>query len=254
MVLKQLFFLRGDIMNKMFVVLKLSGAGLKGNNAIDIEKLKHYAGMVLCLINGGYNVSTVVGGGNIARKKYLINAIQGSDEMLDQAGMMAAAINSMLLAAMIKSLNGSVRTTLMSPIHIRFSGRENPYALDYTSNIAKKVLSESCSSVLIGGTGRLGVTTDTAAAELARDSNSKYLIKVTNVPGVFDKNPAEHNDAKLLTKITFDYAIENKLGIMDQQAYETCKESKTNIIVCQIDDPIMILKALSGELGTLIHI
>lgn len=70
---------------------------------------------------------------------------------------------------------------------------------------AKKAL-ETHKITLMGGTIP-GITTDADAALLAECTGAKRLINVSNVDGIYDKNPSAHKDAKKYKTLQFDSLV-----------------------------------------------
>ncbi|OIO21926.1 hypothetical protein AUJ17_00150 [Candidatus Micrarchaeota archaeon CG1_02_47_40] len=60
--------------------------------------------------------------------------------------------------------------------------------------------------VLMGGTIP-GITTDADAALLAECIGAKRLVNVSNVDGIYDKNPAAHKDAKKFGTLSFEKLV-----------------------------------------------
>lgn len=108
--------------------------------------------------------------------------------------------------------------------------------------------------ILGGGTGHVGCTTDTAAAEKAVELNCKYLIKLSNnIDGVYDKDPNKFSDAVKYDTISFQEAFDKELGILDREAFAICQKNKISIIVINTGLMSKIPNILNGEkLGTLV--
>ena len=79
-----------------------------------------------------------------------------------------------------------------------------------------------------------GQTTDTPASELARDFKTIF-INLTNVSGLYNKNPKKHKDAKLIPQISWkDFRkITNKIKfksgqnfVLDQKSSKIIEENK----------------------------
>lgn len=77
-------------------------------------------------------------------------------------------------------------------------------------------------------------TSDTTSAEIAKKFNSIF-INLTNVPGLHDKNPLEHKDAKFIPDISWEN-FDRMAGrmkfepgqhfVLDQTASKIIKENK----------------------------
>ncbi len=92
-----------------------------------------------------------------------------------------------------------------------------------------------------------GSTTDGTAAEIAQKIKADLFINITNVEGLYDKDPKTNPNAKFIRKIShkdfydkFISKIESKPGmhfIMDHKAAKICRESNIKIIILsKLDD------------------
>ena len=129
-----------------------------------------------------------------------------------------------------------------------------PVANDINSKDAIKALDEGKIVVFGGGTGHPGCTTDTASALRAKDINADMILKLTNVDGVYDKDPHVYEDAKRYDDITFKEVLEKELGVMDLAAMEMCMEDNIEIVVMNIDDEDGFDKFINEEkIGTRVY-
>jgi uridylate kinase len=103
-----------------------------------------------------------------------------------------------------------------------------------------------------------GRSTDANAALAAELINADMLIKMTDVDGIYTKDPKIFKDAKKMEKISFDeiekYAVEGSpgaYGILDKLAIEVIKRSKIKTFVINGKEPENLLYLLNGEkIGT----
>lgn len=188
-------------------------------------------------------LALVVGGGNIFRGRY--KAEQVDEATADYMGMMATIINGMGLQEALERLGAPTR--MMTAIEAK------AVAEPYIRRKAMKHLSRGRIVIFTAGTGNPFFTTDSGAALRAAELDCDIILKATNVDGVFDKDPNKHSDAKLLTKITYQEAIEKNLDVMDATAFALCKRQKIPIVVFNIDKLDDIDKILEGHsFGTLV--
>ena len=64
------------------------------------------------------------------------------------------------------------------------------------------------------------------------------LLKATNVDGVYDKDPAKHDDAVKYEEVTFQDAIEKSLKVMDKTAFALAQENEMPIVVFNFLRPV----------------
>lgn len=233
--------------NKKFnrVLLKVSGEALLGEqgHGIDGDILTHYANEIKSAHEEGYELSVVIGGGNIFRG--VKGATEGMDRVQgDYMGMLATMINSMALQDALE--RKGVQTRLMSAI------RMEEIAEPYIRRRAIRHLEKGRVVIFGAGTGNPYFTTDTAASLRAIEINAEVILKGTRVDGIFDSDPEQNADAEKFDKITGDEVLSRRLDIMDLTAFTLCRENETPIIVFNMNKSGNLKKAIAGtgEIGS----
>ena len=108
--------------------------------------------------------------------------------------------------------------------------------------------------ILAAGTGNPFFTTDTAAALRGMEMNVDIVLKATKVDGVYSADPKIDPSATRYTKITFDDAMAQNLGIMDATAFALCRDQKLPIKVFSIFKHGALKRVVMGEdEGTLVY-
>ncbi len=80
------------------------------------------------------------------------------------------------------------------------------------------------------------------------------IIKLTNVDGVYDKDPNKFSDAVMYNDITFDEVLEKELGVMDLSAMEICRDNNIQILVTNIDNKSALKDIINGKkVGTRVY-
>jgi uridylate kinase len=228
------------------ILLKLSGEALMGDQQFGIqsETLSIFADEIKEVVNAGYEVGIVVGGGNIFRGLQAgnigIERAQG-----DYMGMLATVINGMALQGALESKG--VYTRLMSALNI------SQVCEQYIRRKAMRHLEKGRCIIMAAGTGNPYFTTDTAAALRANEIEADVILKGTSVDGIYTADPKKDANATKFETISFDEVMMKNLRIMDQTAFALCKENKMPIIVFNIKQRGNILRILQGEkIGTLV--
>ena len=229
------------------VVLKLSGEALMGDRAYgqDPERLTALARAVQGVHALGVEVAAVVGGGNIYRG--MAESARGMDRAsADYAGMLATVLNALAVQDACERLG--LTTRVMSALDIQ------EVAEPYIRRRAVRHLEKKRVVIFAAGTGNPYFTTDTAAALRACEIGADVLLMGKNgVEGVLDRDPREHDDAKLIPRITHLEAIERGLRVMDTTALSLCMENAMPIRVFNVNDEENIVRVVTGvELGTLV--
>ena len=211
---------------------------------IDTKKISSYANEIKSVIELGYEVAVVIGGGNIFR------GVQVEGQGLDRAqgdymGMLATIINGMALQAALEKIKKQTR--LLSAIKME------QIAESYIRRRAIRHLQKNRVVIFGGGTGNPYFTTDTAAALRAVEMQADAILKGTKVDGIFTSDPEINPSAKKYNEITFQEVYENKLKVMDMTAFTLCQENKLPIIVFNINKKGNLIKALEKDnVGTIV--
>lgn len=228
------------------VLLKLSGEALvgRGGYGIDPAILDQIAREVAITVELGVGLGIVVGGGNIFRG--LSASARGMDRAsADYMGMLATVMNAVALSDALEKHN--VVTRVLSAITI------SELAEPYIRRRAMRHLEKGRVVIFAAGTGNPFFTTDTAAALRAMEIGAEVLLKATKVAGVYDKDPAKHQDARLYHRVSFTEALEKDLRVMDSTAFALCRDNSLPIVVFDMNQPGNIREVVRGaDIGTLI--
>ena len=230
------------------VLLKLSGESFADpelNFGISSDILKRIANEISQARSDGYQIGSVVGGGNFFR------GVSESEKDMAQAnadymGMLATVINAIALKDALDT-NGT-QTRVQSAIDM------TAVAEPYIRLRAIRHLEKGRVVIFAAGTGNPYFTTDTAASLRAAEIEAEIVLKSTRVEGIFDDDPESNNKAKLYENITYRDIVEKKLGVMDLTAITLCEENQMPIRVFDGTISNNIYKALTGDkLGTLVN-
>ncbi len=105
-----------------------------------------------------------------------------------------------------------------------------------------------------------GRSTDANAALCAEKIKADLFIKLTDVDGIYDKDPKKYKEAKRISRIKFSeidkYTIKGKpasYGVLDSLALKVIKRAMIKTIVINGNNPDNILRVMKGDkIGTLI--
>ena len=229
------------------VLLKLSGEAFAGEAGfgIDAEAISVIAQEVAGVARDGVGVAIVVGGGNILRGQ----AAEGKGmerATADYAGMLGTVINALALQDALEKQGAETRVQTALTI--------TQVAEPFIRRRAIRHIEKGRVVILAAGTGNPYFSTDTAAALRALEIGADVVLMAKNgVDAVYDKDPRKFADAKPYTHVSFDEAIEKKLGVMDLTAFTTCMQNEMPLVVFDINVPGNIKRAVMGEpIGTLV--
>jgi len=226
------------------ILLKLSGEALMGemDYGIDPGYIRQMALDVKAVSDIGVEVAMVIGGGNIFRGAGLAEA--GMDRVTgDHMGMLATVINCLSMQDAIENAGAYCRVMSALPI--------NNVCEDYIRRRAVRHLEKGRIVLFAAGTGNPFFTTDSAASLRAIEIGADVMIKGTKVDGIYDKDPMKHNDAKRYDNISFDDAIQQKLGVMDTTAVVLCRDNDLPVKVFNMNQHGDLMRLVMGEdIGT----
>ena len=226
------------------VLIKLSGESLAGGigHGYDFPYMNGVCKRIKEIHDMGVNIGIVCGGGNFMRGR---DSKEMDRETADYVGMLATVMNSLTLKDVFSKLGCKVY---------------NQCALDMAiidkidrDKIQKAFLDKKI-VVFGGGTGKPFFSTDTGAALRAVDIAADMIIKLTNVDGVYDKDPHLDSSAKMYGEVTFDEVLAKKLGVMDLSAMEICRDNNIEIAVTNIDNETALKDIVNGKkVGTRVY-
>jgi uridylate kinase len=229
------------------ILLKLSGEALMGDMdyGIDPVFIRRLAAEVKAVSDIGVEVAMVIGGGNIFRGAGLAEA--GMDRVTgDHMGMLATVINCLSMQDALENLGAYCRVMSALPI--------NSVCEDYIRRRAVRHLEKGRIVLFAAGTGNPFFTTDSAASLRAVEVGADIMIKGTKVDGIYDKDPMKHDDAVKYDTVSFDEAINKRLGVMDQTAIVMCRDNNLPVKVFNMNESGDLMRLVMGEtVGTLVR-
>lgn len=226
------------------VLVKLSGEALMGDldYGIDPVYIRRLAGEIKAISDVGVEVAMVIGGGNIFRGAGLAEA--GMDRVTgDHMGMLATVINCLSMQDALENQGAYCRVMSALPI--------NAVCEDYIRRRAVRHLEKGRIVLFAAGTGNPFFTTDSAASLRAVEVGADVMIKGTKVDGIYDKDPMKHDDAVKYDTVSFDEAVQKKLGVMDTTAIVMCRDNNLPVKVFNMNNSGDLMRLIMGEnIGT----
>jgi len=229
------------------ILLKLSGEALMGDDAFGINRdtIVRMVNEVADVTKLGVQVAVVIGGGNIFR------GVAGGSVGMDRAtadymGMLATVMNALALGDAMDKAGLTARVMSAIAIEQVVEPYIRPKALQY--------LEEGKVVIFAAGTGNPFFTTDTAAALRGSEIGAQIVLKATKVDGVYTADPKKDPKATRYSKISFDDAISQNLGIMDATAFALCRDQELPIKVFSIVKHGALKRVVMGQdEGTLVY-
>ena len=221
------------------ILLKISGESLMGESSygLNVSTAEFIANEIKNIYDHDIQICLIIGGGNIFR------GIKGAAEGIDRStsdymGMLATIMNALSMQSILEKIN--VPTRVQSAINM------SQIAEPYIRRKAIRHLEKKRIVIFAAGTGNPFFSTDTAASLRASEMNCSLIIKATKVDGIYDKDPANHSDAKHFSNISYSEVLNKDLKFMDSTAISLAKESKIPIIVTNINVKDSILNAINN--------
>ena len=229
------------------ILLKLSGEELMGDEGfgIDPKVLDRMALEIGQLVGIGVQVGLVIGGGNLFRGAAL-NAAGMERVTGDHMGMLATMMNGLAMRDALDRNNISAQVMSAIPM----SGVMEPY----DRRRATRYLDSGDVVIFSAGTGNPFFTTDSAACLRGIEIDAEIVLKATKVDGVYSADPMKDPNATMYSHLTYDEALEKRLGVMDLTAICLCREQDMPLRVFRMSKPGALLNiVVGGEEGTLIE-
>jgi uridylate kinase len=226
------------------VLLKLSGEALSCEGKIyDPSVVSDVAAAIKTAADDGYEIGIVIGAGNIWRGREGVDMDQVA---ADRMGMLATMINSIYMKEAL--IRAGADAVVMSSVPMF------PFAENYSSDLARKYLSEGKIVVFGSGLGVPFLSTDTAGAVKAAEIKADAMLMAKNVDYIYDKDPKKYPDtAKKLECVKASEVLALNLKAIDATATAFCLSNEMPIRVFGLKTPEDIFKAISGQsVGTIV--
>ncbi len=168
-------------MTKKSLIISLGGSLIVPGQKIDTIFLKKFRKLVLKLLNAGFRIAIITGGGKTSKRYNLaaqkITKIKESD--LDWLGIAATELNAELVRVILSK-----------------------YAYQKVINDPNKKIRTKKRLIIASG-WKPGSSSDRAAVLWAKNLKAQTVINLTDVDFVYDKDPDKFPDAKPLKQISW---------------------------------------------------
>ncbi len=226
--------------NNNKIVISMGGSIFSENNPATL--IKKYA-EVIAGMKDRYNLYIVTGGGYVARKFIDLGRILGgSDDILDDIGILSSRLNGYLL---VSALSDKIKIPL-------------------SRTFADSMMNGSIYGVSVMGGVMPGITTDGVSALLAEYVGSGIIINATNVNGVYNKDPKKYKNAKMIKHMNYDELIDlietsrklspGRNNIFDDFGAKIARRSNIKIVIVNGGNVANIESAIKGteKTGTVV--
>ncbi|GMU19785.1 MAG: uridylate kinase [Candidatus Babeliales bacterium] len=233
---------------KKRILLKLTGEAFLSttdnslNPSLVIDLVRQIKQLMNC-----YQFGLVIGGGNFFRGKQHGKVMNITPPVGHQIGMLATLMNGLMMKDLLEQ--HGVIASLFSAITCP------EMASSISQQAIENALLKDQVIIFAGGTGNPFFSTDTTAVLRSLQINAEEIWKASHIDGVYTADPKINPEAKILKNITYQYALDHKLGIMDATAFTLAAENKQVIRVFSAFEPNALIKATQNkDFGSIIHV
>ena len=223
------------------IILKFSGEALKNHDELVAkEKLAIILKTIKLLQENNHEIALVIGGGNFFRGREHENMAKVTR---DTIGMLGSVMNALYVKDYLD--NHSIKSIISTPFDF-------PNLIEnYRREELKDLYDKGDIIIFGGGVGLSGYSTDSGTI-LARDMlDANLIIKMTNVDGVYSDDPKINKNAIKFDYLNYNDVIDNEYQVMDLYVIKKCQETKTKILVMNINDYAKINNYFAGKnIGT----
>jgi len=198
-------------------------------------------------LSSKFQFGIVVGGGNFFRGNEHGKKMGISRAVGHQIGMLATLLNGLMVKDLVEQhgLKTSLFTAITCP----------EIATSISQQAIENALEQDDVIVFAGGTGNPFFSTDTTAILRGLQITAEQVWKASHIDGVYTADPRTNKSAQLLPDLTFKYALDNKLGIMDATAFTLAAENKQTVRVFSAFMKNSLIQAAENpHFGSTIHI
>ncbi|MDD6178829.1 MAG: UMP kinase [Clostridium sp.] len=220
------------------ILLKLSGEALAGDKhmGFDEETVRGVALQVKKLVDEGYEIGIVTGGGNFWRGRSSENIDRTK---ADQIGMLATVMNCIYVSEIFRSVG--MQTEVLTPFEC------GSFTKLFSKDRANKYFAEGMVVFFAGGTGHPYFSTDTGVVLRAVEVEADVILLAKSIDGVYDADPAKVPDAKKYDEISIDDVIAKNLQVVDMTASILARDNRMPMWVFGLNEKDSIVNTMSGK-------
>lgn len=220
------------------IMLKLSGEALAGDKhfGFDEATVREVALQVKQLVDEGYEIGVVTGGGNFWRGRTSENIDRTK---ADQIGMLATVMNCIYVSEIFRSVG--MKTAVLTPFEC------GSFTKLFSKDRANKYFDHGMVVFFAGGTGHPYFSTDTGVVLRAIEIDAEVILLAKSVDGVYDSDPAKNPSAKKYDEISIDEVIANNLQVVDMTASILARDNKMPMWVFGLNKANSIVNTVHGE-------
>lgn len=213
------------------ILIKISGEYLGSTDEVfNFANIKKIALILKKLQESDdYALYITVGGGNICRGREL-SEFNFKNGAADHIGMLSTVQNAIILKETLDKMKTPAHVMApfaaeMLQIHPYQAGRAKWWAEDMKSIV-----------IFGGGLGLCGFSTDMTSVSRAYEVGVDFVIKVTEVGGLFTADPKKDSNAQLIPHITSKEVLSKGYSVMDEEAFAFAKNKDIKIKIIDLEN------------------
>ena len=220
------------------IIIKLSGEALAGDKhfGFDEETVRGVALQVKQLVDEGYEIGIVTGGGNFWRGRSSKNIDRTK---ADQIGMLATVMNCIYVSEIFRSVG--MQTDVLTPFMVGSFTKLFSKDLANEDFAAKKVV------FFAGGTGHPYFSTDTGVLLRAIEVDADVILLAKSIDGVYDADPNKDPNAKKYDSVTIQEVIDKNLQVVDITASILARDNDMEMYVFSLNEENSIVNTVTGK-------
>lgn len=220
------------------VLLKLSGEALAGDKktGFDEETVTGVAKQIKVLVDQGYEIGIIIGGGNFWRGR---TSEKIDRTKADSIGMLATVMNCIYVSEIFRT--EGMETEILTPFEC------GSFTKLFSKDRAVKYLKRGNVVFFAGGIGHPYFSTDMGTVLYAIEIEADIILSAKSIDGVYDSDPAVNPNAKKFDEISIRDVVDKKLGVIDLAASVLCMENKMPMLMFGLNEKDSIINTVSGK-------
>lgn len=219
-------------------MLKLSGEALAGEKKTGFDEATclMVAKQVKQLVDDGYEIGVVIGGGNFWRGRSSENIDRTK---ADQIGMLATIMNCIYVSEIFRSVG--MDTNILTPFEC------GTFTKLFSKDRANKYFKRGNVVFFAGGTGHPYFSTDTGVMLRAIEVEADVILLAKAIDGVYDDDPKKNPNAKKYAEVTIDEVIAKNLQVVDMTASILARDNHMPMWVFSLNEENSIVNTVKGN-------
>ena len=220
------------------IIIKLSGEALAGDKkfGFDEETVKGIAVQIKELIDSGFEIGVVTGGGNFWRGRSSKNMDRVK---ADQIGMLATVMNCIYVSEIFRSVG--LKTEILTPFMV------GSFTKLFSKDLAVESLQEGKVVFFAGGTGHPYFSTDTCVLLRAIEVDADVILLAKSIDGVYSADPAKDPNAVKYDEVNIQEVIDKNLQVVDITASILARDNEMEMYVFSLNEENSIVNTVKGQ-------